>query len=86
MMDGKVINLPNNTILCEETIRALDGLFNTATPQDIKQSLQEFMFYMLINTDTQWYPDNFNTLMRRIYVLDQFLTTASENCQRDEVN
>jgi len=84
MMDGKVINLPNNTKLCEETIWALDGLFNTATPQDIKQSLQEFMFYMLINTDTQWYPENFNTLMRRIYVLDQFLTTASENCQRDK--
>lgn len=83
-MDGKVINLPNNTVLSEETIRALDALFNTATPQDIKQSIQDFMFYMLINTDTQWYPDNFNTVMRRIYVLDQFLTTAAENCKRDE--
>jgi hypothetical protein len=84
MTENKVINLPKNTVLCEKTINALDALFNTATPQDIKQSIHEFMFFMLINTDTQWYPDNFNTLMRRMYVLDQFLATAAENCQRDE--
>lgn len=84
MIDGKVINLPNNTELCEETIRALDALFNTATPQEIKQSVQELMFLMLMNTDTQWYPDNFNTLVKRIYVLDQFLTTAAENCKSNE--
>ena len=84
MIDGKVINLPNNTAICEETIRALDALFNTETPQDIKQSIQELMFFMLMNTDTQWYPDNFNTLVRRIYVLDQFLTTAMENNKSDQ--
>lgn len=84
MTENKVINLPKNTVLCEKTINALDALFNTATPQDIKQSIHEFMFFMLINTDTQWYPDNFNALMRRIYVLDQFLTTASENCKSVE--
>lgn len=79
MIQGKVINLPANTALCEETIRALDALFSTTTPQEIKQSLQELIFYMLINTDTQWYPDNFNTVVKRIYLLDQFLNTAAEN-------
>lgn len=79
MSNHKVINLPANTKLSEETINALDDLFSSASPQEIKQSLQDLIFFMLINTDPEWYPDNFKEIISRIYFLDQFLTTATQN-------
>ena len=78
MQDKKVVILPSNSELSEETIHALDELFSSATPMEIKQSLNELVFFLLINTDPQWYPDNFKEIMTRIYFLDQFFITANE--------
>ena len=84
MLDNKVVNVPANKQLSEDTIHALYELFSSASPQEIKQSLQDLIFFMLINTDPQWYPDNFKEIISRIYFLDQFLSTANQNSKSNE--
>ncbi|MFN8414834.1 MAG: hypothetical protein U0U66_00735 [Cytophagaceae bacterium] len=84
MQDKKVVILPSNSELSEETIHALDELFGSITPQEIQHSIQELIYFILINIDPEWYPNNFKEIMTRVYFLDQFLTTANEKNKSNE--
>lgn len=84
MQDKKVVILPSNSELSEETVHALDELFGSITPQEIQHSIQELIYFILINIDPEWYPTNFKEIMTRIYFLDQFLTTANEKNKSHE--
>jgi len=84
MQDKKVVILPSNSELSEETVHALDELFGSITPQEIQHSIQELIYFILINIDPEWYPHNFKEIMTRVYFLDQFLTTANEKNTSNE--
>ncbi|WP_291275887.1 hypothetical protein [Flavobacterium sp.] len=84
MQDKKVVILPSNSELSEETVHALDELFGSITPQEIQHSIQELIYFILINIDPEWYPNNFKEIMTRVYFLDQFLTTANEKNKSNE--
>lgn len=84
MQDKKVVILPSNSELSEETVHALDELFGSITPQEIQHSIQELIYFILINIDPEWYPNNFKEIMTRVYFLDQFLTTANEKNTSNE--